>query len=80
MSPLVLAARESGNVLRSFWRNRSAAFFTILLPVMFLVLFGAINRDGTVQLTRAARRSASPPSSPRACSAWRSWPAPSSAW
>jgi ABC-2 type transport system permease protein len=51
MNPLVLAARESGNVLRSFWRNRSAAFFTILLPVMFLVLFGAINRDGTVQLT-----------------------------
>jgi hypothetical protein len=51
MNPLVLAARESGNVLRSFWRNRSAAFFTIGLPVMFLVLFGAINRDGTVQLT-----------------------------
>jgi ABC-2 type transport system permease protein len=50
MNPLVLAARESGNVLRSFWRNRSAAFFTIGLPVMFLVLFGAINRDGTVQL------------------------------
>jgi ABC-2 type transport system permease protein len=51
MSPLVLAARESGNVLRSFWRNRSGAFFTILLPVMFLVFFGAINRDGTVQLS-----------------------------
>jgi ABC-2 type transport system permease protein len=51
MNPLVLAARESGNVLRSFWRNRSGAFFTILLPVMFLVFFGAINRDGTVQLT-----------------------------
>jgi ABC-2 type transport system permease protein len=50
MNPLLLAARESRNVLRSFWRNRSAAFFTILLPVMFLVLFGAINRDGTVQL------------------------------
>ena len=51
MNPLVLAARESGNVLRSFWRNRSGAFFTILLPVMFLVFFGAINRDGTVQLS-----------------------------
>ena len=50
MNPLKLAARESGNVLRSFWRNRSGAFFTILLPVMFLVFFGAINRDGTVQL------------------------------
>jgi ABC-2 type transport system permease protein len=51
MNPLVLAARESGNMLRAFRRNRSATFFTILLPVMFLVLFGAINRDGTVQLT-----------------------------
>ena len=57
MNPLVLAARESRNVLRSFWRNRSGAFFTILLPVMFLVFFGAINRDGTVQLARTARRS-----------------------
>ena len=36
--------------MRSFWRNRSGAFFTILLPVMFLVFFGAINRDATVQL------------------------------
>ena len=51
MNPLVLAARESRNLLRTFWRNRSGAFFTILLPVMFLVLFGAINRDGTVQLS-----------------------------
>ena len=42
MNPLVLATRESGNVLRSFWRNRSGAFFTILLPVMFLVFFGVI--------------------------------------
>jgi ABC-2 type transport system permease protein len=50
MNPLVLAARESRNVLRSFWRNRTGAFFTILLPVMFLVLFGSINSTGTVQL------------------------------
>jgi ABC-2 type transport system permease protein len=50
MNPLVLAARESGNLLRSLWRNRSGAFFTILLPVTLLVFFGAINRDGTVQL------------------------------
>lgn len=51
MNPLVLAARESRNLLRTFWRNRSGAFFTILLPVMFLVFFGAINRDATVQLS-----------------------------
>ena len=52
MNPLVLAARESRNDLRSFWRNRSGAFFTILLPVMFLVFFGAINRDATAQLSQ----------------------------
>jgi ABC-2 type transport system permease protein len=50
MNQLVLAARESGNVLRSFWRNRTGALFTTLLPVMFLVLFGSINRNGTVAL------------------------------
>ena len=50
MNPLVVAARETSNVLRSFWRNRWGAFFTILLPVMLLVLFGAINRDATVPL------------------------------
>jgi ABC-2 type transport system permease protein len=27
---------------RLFWRNRSAAFFNFLLPLMFLALFGAI--------------------------------------
>jgi ABC-2 type transport system permease protein len=27
---------------RMFWRNRSAAFFNFLLPLMFLALFGAI--------------------------------------
>ena len=25
-----------------FWRNPSAAFFNFLLPLLFLVLFGAI--------------------------------------
>ena len=50
MNPLVVAARETQTMLRATWRNRSGAFFTILLPVMFLLLFGAINRDGTVQL------------------------------
>jgi ABC-2 type transport system permease protein len=50
MNPLVLAARETQTMLRSIWRNRSGAFFTVLLPVMFLLLFGAINRGATVQL------------------------------
>jgi len=50
MNPLVLAGRETLTMLRSIWRNRSGAFFTVLLPVMFLLLFGAINRGATVQL------------------------------
>jgi hypothetical protein len=80
MNPLVVAARETGNVLRSFWRNLWGAFFTILLPVMLLVLFGAINRDGTCSSARMGRGSATPASSPRAYSGWPSWPAPSPAW
>jgi ABC-2 type transport system permease protein len=50
VNPLVLAARESRNVTRAIWRNRTGAFFTVLLPVMFLVLFGSINHGATVQL------------------------------
>jgi ABC-2 type transport system permease protein len=50
MNPLLLAARETQTMLRTIWRNRSGAFFTILLPVMFLLLFGAINHGATVQL------------------------------
>jgi ABC-2 type transport system permease protein len=50
MNPLVVTVRETGNVLRSFWRNLWGAFFTILLPVMLLILFGAINRDASVRL------------------------------
>src|SRR3712207_42870 len=30
---------------RLFWRNPSAAFFNFLLPLLFLLLFGAIFRD-----------------------------------
>ena len=51
MNPLVLVARETQTMLRSIWRNRSGAFFTVLLPVMFLLLFGAINHGATVQLS-----------------------------
>jgi ABC-2 type transport system permease protein len=31
-----------------FWRNREAAFFTFLLPVLFFLVFGAIYGDGTI--------------------------------
>jgi ABC-2 type transport system permease protein len=31
-----------------FWRNREAAFFTFLLPVLFFLVFGSIYGDSTI--------------------------------
>jgi ABC-2 type transport system permease protein len=33
---------------RAFWRNRSRAFFSFALPLLFLVVFGALNRGDTL--------------------------------
>jgi ABC-2 type transport system permease protein len=33
---------------RAFWRNRTAAFFCFLLPLMFVVVFGTINGSDVV--------------------------------
>lgn len=33
---------------RAFWRNRTAAFFTFLFPVMFLVIFASLNGNDPV--------------------------------
>jgi ABC-2 type transport system permease protein len=33
---------------RVYWRNREAAFFTFLLPIIFLVLLGSVYGDGTI--------------------------------
>jgi ABC-2 type transport system permease protein len=40
---LALAARQLRYEQRSFWRNRSRAFFAFLLPLMFLVIFASMN-------------------------------------
>ena len=40
---LRLAVRQVGFEQRAFWRNRSRAFFSVGLPVMFLVVFNALN-------------------------------------
>ena len=42
-----------------FWRNREAAFFTFLLPMIFLLIFGSIygNQTITKERIRAARSS-----------------------
>jgi len=33
---------------RLFWRNREAAIFTFLLPILFFLMFGAIYGDSTI--------------------------------
>jgi len=42
MSDLALALRQLKYENRSFWRNPPAAFFTFVLPLMFLVIFNAV--------------------------------------
>jgi ABC-2 type transport system permease protein len=34
---------------RAFWRNRTRAFFSFGMPVMLLLLFGALNNGGRIQ-------------------------------
>jgi len=40
--PFRLAVRQIGYEHRSFWRNRSRAFFSFALPVILLVIFGSL--------------------------------------
>ena len=40
-----LLLRELANNQRLFWRSREAAFFTFLLPIVFLVLLGSVYGD-----------------------------------
>ena len=42
MRTLLQALRQVQYENRAFWRNPAAAFFTVILPLMFLVLFNAI--------------------------------------
>lgn len=38
-----------------FWRNREAAFFTFLLPVLFFLIFGSIYGNDMIEGVRGAR-------------------------
>jgi len=44
-SDLSLVVRQIGFEQRAFWRNRSRAFFSVAFPLVFLVVFNAINGD-----------------------------------
>ena len=39
-----------------FWRNREAAFFTFLLPIIFFLVFGSIYGNDRISRTSAAPR------------------------
>lgn len=46
---LRLGLRQIGYEQRGFWRNRSRAFFSIAFPLVFLVVFNAINGGDTIK-------------------------------
>jgi len=50
MSEATLAWRHYRLERRMFWRNPTAAFFSFVLPLIFLGLFGALNSGDTAQL------------------------------
>lgn len=45
MSTLLLALREARYDNRAFWRNPASAFFTVIFPLMFLVIFNVVFGD-----------------------------------
>jgi ABC-2 type transport system permease protein len=49
-----LFLREIGAQQRLFWRSREAAFFTFLLPILFLVLLGSAYGDEEVDGVQAS--------------------------
>jgi ABC-2 type transport system permease protein len=48
MRELMLLVRQIGDERRSFFRNPAAAGFTFVFPVMFLVIFGLLYGDTTI--------------------------------
>jgi ABC-2 type transport system permease protein len=46
---VALTAWQVAYEQRAFWRNRTRAFFSFGMPVMLLLLFGALNSGGRVQ-------------------------------
>jgi ABC-2 type transport system permease protein len=46
-----LALRRVAIEQKTFWRNREAAFFTILLPIALLLILGQLNHGNTLRAT-----------------------------
>jgi ABC-2 type transport system permease protein len=49
MSDVALVLRQVRFEQRSFWRNPASAFFAFAFPVMFLVIFGSLNRGARLE-------------------------------
>jgi ABC-2 type transport system permease protein len=47
---MTLAIHQLRYDLLVFWRNPQARFFTVLMPLIFLVIFGAVFGSGTIQV------------------------------
>lgn len=45
-----LIAHQMGYELRMYWRNKQSRFFTIALPIIFLVIFATVWRNDTVHV------------------------------
>ena len=47
---MILAIHQFRYDLLVFWRNPQARFFTVLMPLIFLVIFAAVFGDGTIKV------------------------------
>ena len=49
MSPLALAAHQFRYDQKTFWRNPASVFFTVALPLLFLIIFSTIFGNDTIE-------------------------------
>jgi ABC-2 type transport system permease protein len=49
MSDAALVLRQVRFEQRTFWRNPASAFFAFAFPVMFLLIFGSLNRGARIE-------------------------------
>ena len=79
MSGVALALHQFRFDQKTFWRNPASVFFTVMLPVIFLLIFATIFGNDRIEELGGSRpppttcpRSSPSPWSPRRCRAWRS--------
>src|SRR3974390_310716 len=57
MRTAVLTISQVRYVNKAFWRNPSRAFFTLVFPLMFLVIFTALLGNNTIHLGSVTTKS-----------------------